>query len=83
MDYPSSEWEGYMQELLDAELLLLGRVTHESFAGAWPSYEGEFADKDELRAQELKAQDGGPILVGASATLCTPWSTTTWSTSCC
>lgn len=34
-----------MQEVLDAESLLLGRVTYESFAGAWPTYEGPFADK--------------------------------------
>jgi dihydrofolate reductase len=32
-------------EVLDAESLLLGRVTYESFAGAWPTYEGEMADK--------------------------------------
>jgi dihydrofolate reductase len=33
------------QEVLDAEILLIGRVTYESFAGAWPSYTGEFADR--------------------------------------
>ena len=26
-------------------MLLIGRVTYESFAGAWPNREGEFADK--------------------------------------
>jgi dihydrofolate reductase len=71
-------------------------VTYESFAGAWPSYSGEFADKMNGMAKvvvsstltdpawnnttvlrgdvvegvtELKAQDGGPILVGGSKTL--------------
>ena len=34
-----------LQETLESEVLLLGRVTYESFAGAWPSREGEFADK--------------------------------------
>jgi dihydrofolate reductase len=32
-------------EVLEAKDLLIGRVTYESFAGAWPTYEGEFADR--------------------------------------
>ena len=34
-----------LDEALAAEALLLGRVTYEGFAAAWPSREGEFADK--------------------------------------
>jgi dihydrofolate reductase len=34
-----------LEETLDAEAVLLGRVTYERFAAAWPSQEGEFADK--------------------------------------
>jgi dihydrofolate reductase len=34
-----------LDEALDSEALLLGRVTYEGFADAWPSREGEFADK--------------------------------------
>jgi dihydrofolate reductase len=34
-----------MQELMDAEVQLLGRVTYEGFAAAWPQREGGFADK--------------------------------------
>jgi dihydrofolate reductase len=34
-----------LDEALEATALLLGRVTYEGFAAAWPSREGEFADK--------------------------------------
>jgi dihydrofolate reductase len=34
-----------LDELLESEALLLGRVTYEGFAAAWPEREGEFADK--------------------------------------
>jgi dihydrofolate reductase len=34
-----------LDETLATEALLLGRVTYQGFADAWPSREGEFADK--------------------------------------
>ena len=34
-----------MQELNDAEVQLFGRKTYERFAEAWPSRDGDFADK--------------------------------------
>jgi len=34
-----------LDEALEADALLLGRVTYEGFAEAWPSRSGEFADK--------------------------------------
>jgi dihydrofolate reductase len=34
-----------LDEALESAALLLGRVTYEGFAAAWPSREGEFADK--------------------------------------
>jgi len=34
-----------LDEVMEAEVQLLGRVTYQGFAEAWPSREGEFADK--------------------------------------
>jgi dihydrofolate reductase len=45
-DFMSPEQEKYkLDEVMEAEALLLGRVTYEGFAGAWPQRSGEFADK--------------------------------------
>ncbi|MGH2980298.1 MAG: dihydrofolate reductase family protein [Solirubrobacterales bacterium] len=45
-DYMSPEQERYkLDETLEAESLLLGRVTYGGFAAAWPERSGEFADK--------------------------------------
>ena len=34
-----------LDEVMESEVQLLGRVTYEGFAAAWPSREGPFADK--------------------------------------
>ncbi len=34
-----------LDEVMASDALLLGRVTYEGFAAAWPSRDGEFADK--------------------------------------
>jgi len=34
-----------LNEVMEAQVQLLGRVTYEGFAAAWPSREGPFADK--------------------------------------
>jgi dihydrofolate reductase len=45
-DFMGPEQEEYkLNEVLEAESQLLGRVTYEGFAGAWPEREGKFADK--------------------------------------
>ena len=88
-------FEYKLRETLEAESLLLGRVTYEGFAAAWPGRDGEFADKMNAMPKhvatsargrlgwnavrltgdvppavaELKAGEGGPILVAGSATL--------------
>jgi len=46
VDYQGPEQIDYkFREVLEADILLVGRVTYESFAGAWPTYRGEFADR--------------------------------------
>jgi len=34
-----------LKETMDAESMLLGRITYQGFAAAWPERDGEFADK--------------------------------------
>lgn len=38
-------YEYKLRETLEAESLLLGRVTYQGFSTAWPAQDGEFADK--------------------------------------
>lgn len=42
-DEAQIEWK--MREVMAHEALLIGRITYESFAGAWPNFRGPFADK--------------------------------------
>jgi dihydrofolate reductase len=46
MPYGTPELYGFkLQETLDADSLLLGRVTYEGFSAAWSERDGDFADK--------------------------------------
>lgn len=97
VDYLCPEQGQYkLEEALAADTLLIGRVTYETFVGAWPERTGELADQlntmrkvlvsstvtdpawqnttvltgDVARGvAELKAEDGGPVLVAGSARL--------------
>ena len=45
-EFPGEERYAFKSEETDeTDALLLGRITYEGFAAAWPSREGEFADK--------------------------------------
>ena len=67
-DFVSPEQERYkLDEVMEAEALLLGRVTYEGFAGAWPERGGTFADK----------MNGMPKYVVSTSLEAPEWSNTT------
>ena len=49
------------RETLESERLLLGRVTYESFAGAWPTYEGEMAVKMNTMPKHVVTSSTEPL----------------------
>ena len=50
-----------LDETMAADALLIGKRTYESFAGAWPNREGEFADKfNEMRKFVVSTTLGEP-----------------------
>lgn len=64
-DFMSPEQEQYkLAETLDAEALLLGRVTYEGFPAAWPERGGRFADKMNAMVQHAASQtfDSGGVV---------------------
>jgi len=56
-----------LRETLEAESLLLGRVTYESFAAAWPSQPGEFADKMNQMPKHVATTTLGELSWNATA----------------
>jgi dihydrofolate reductase len=68
--YGTPESYGFkLQETLDAESLLLGRVTYEGFAAAWPGQDGEFADK--MNAMPKHVATSRPVELSWNATALT------------
>jgi dihydrofolate reductase len=50
-----------LDEVMSSDALLLGRTTYEGFAAAWPSRDGEFADKfNGMRKYVVSATMGEP-----------------------
>ena len=68
MEYHDDEQMKYkLDETLEVESLLLGRVTYQGFAEAWPERSGEFADK----------MNSMPKYVVSSTLTDPPWDSTT------
>ncbi|MPZ61279.1 MAG: dihydrofolate reductase [Propionibacteriales bacterium] len=57
----------------DAEALLLGRITHGDFAGAWPRIARDDSETPETRAYAQRVDDMPKIVVSRS------WETAGWS----
>ena len=52
---------------LEADVQLIGRVTYESFAGAWPEREGPFAEKMNTMPKYVVTTDARRARVGQLA----------------
>ena len=75
--HPHSGWVGEfmgdeqmsykLNEVLEADALLIGRTTYEGFSAAWPERSGEFADK----------MNGMPKFVASTTLSDTDWNNTT------
>jgi dihydrofolate reductase len=60
-----------LQEQLAADILLIGRVTYESFYGAWPERDGEMAEKINTMTKYVVSATIGPTSDWAGTTVIT------------
>lgn len=68
MPYGTEDLYAYkLRETLEAESLLLGRVTFEGFAAAWSQRDGEFADKMNAMPKHVVTSATGQLGWNASA----------------
>jgi dihydrofolate reductase len=68
MPYGTPELYGYkLRETLEAESLLLGRVTFEGFSAAWSERDGEFADKMNAMPKHVVTTRSGELGWNATA----------------
>ena len=71
-DYHGPALERYKaQELREAESMLLGRVTYEGFAEAWPPRTGEIADRLNAMPKHVVSSTLAPPLAWSNSTLLT------------
>ena len=68
---PATRNQFKLDETLESEALLIGRVTYESFAGAWPSREGAFADKFNTMPKYVVSStlEDPPVILGTGRRL--------------
>ena len=67
MAYGTPELYGYkLKETLEAESLLLGRVTYEGFSAAWPGRDGEFAEKMNAMPKDVVTSSGSELTWNAT-----------------
>lgn len=65
------KFEYKLAELFEADAQLIGRVTYESFAGAWPRRTGEFADRMNRMPKHVVSSTLAEPLEWTSSTLLT------------
>ncbi|MPZ96322.1 MAG: dihydrofolate reductase [Propionibacteriales bacterium] len=65
--HPDDQMQAYENELVaSADTLLLGRITHADFAGAWPEMAADPSTSDEVRAYARRVDSMAKMVVSKS-----------------